>query len=114
MDAGSCAVVGSDAILTGMATRFSSPTFVGRAAQLGLLEDARRRAAAGPSAVVVVGGEAGLGAGRAVGAAAGPGGVGRRPAAHRAGGGGPALGRPVHPGAARLPGPRPAPLGAAA
>src|SRR5918996_565466 len=61
MDAGSCAVVGSDAILTGMATRFSSPTFVGRAAQLGLLEDARRRAAAGPSAVVVVGGEAGVG-----------------------------------------------------
>ncbi|HZA82983.1 MAG TPA: AAA family ATPase [Actinomycetes bacterium] len=44
-----------------MATRFSSPTFVGRAAQLGLLEDARRRAAAGPSAVVVVGGEAGVG-----------------------------------------------------
>jgi DNA-binding CsgD family transcriptional regulator len=44
-----------------MATRFSSPTFVGRAAELGVLEDARRRAAAGPSAVVVVGGEAGVG-----------------------------------------------------
>ena len=44
-----------------MAIRFSSPTFVGRAAELGLLEDARRRAAAGPSAAVVVGGEAGVG-----------------------------------------------------
>jgi DNA-binding CsgD family transcriptional regulator/tetratricopeptide (TPR) repeat protein len=44
-----------------MATRFSSPTFVGRGAELGLLEDARRRVADGPSAVVVVGGEAGVG-----------------------------------------------------
>ena len=44
-----------------MATRFSSPTFVGRAVELGLLEDAGRRAAAGPSAVVAVGGEAGVG-----------------------------------------------------
>jgi DNA-binding CsgD family transcriptional regulator/tetratricopeptide (TPR) repeat protein len=49
-----------------MAIRFSSPTFVGRAAELGLLDEARRRAAAGRSAVVVVGGEAGVGKTRLV------------------------------------------------
>jgi DNA-binding CsgD family transcriptional regulator/tetratricopeptide (TPR) repeat protein len=49
-----------------MAIRFSSPTFVGRAAELGLLDDARRRAASGRSAVVVVGGEAGVGKTRLV------------------------------------------------
>ncbi len=49
-----------------MAIRFSSPTFVGRAAELGLLDEAWRRAAAGRSAVVVVGGEAGVGKTRLV------------------------------------------------
>ena len=48
-----------------MAIRLSSLTFVGRAAELGVLEAARRRAAAGPS-VVVVGGEAGVGKTRLV------------------------------------------------
>jgi DNA-binding CsgD family transcriptional regulator/tetratricopeptide (TPR) repeat protein len=48
-----------------MAIRMSSLTFVGRAAELGVLEAARRRAAAGPS-VVVVGGEAGVGKTRLV------------------------------------------------
>ena len=48
-----------------MATGFSSPTFIGRAAELGQLEAARRRAAAVP-AVVVVGGEAGVGKTRLV------------------------------------------------
>jgi DNA-binding CsgD family transcriptional regulator/tetratricopeptide (TPR) repeat protein len=43
-----------------MASRFSSPTFVGRAVELGQLDAARARVAAGP-AVVVVGGEAGVG-----------------------------------------------------
>jgi ATP/maltotriose-dependent transcriptional regulator MalT len=49
-----------------MAIRFSSPTFVGRAAELRLLDEARRRAASGRSAVVVVGGEAGVGKTRLV------------------------------------------------
>jgi DNA-binding CsgD family transcriptional regulator len=49
-----------------MAIRFSSPAFVGRAAELRLLDEAWRRAAAGPSAVVVVGGEAGVGKTRLV------------------------------------------------
>jgi DNA-binding CsgD family transcriptional regulator/tetratricopeptide (TPR) repeat protein len=49
-----------------MAIRFSSPTFVGRAAELELLDGAWRRAAAGASAVVVVGGEAGVGKTRLV------------------------------------------------
>jgi DNA-binding CsgD family transcriptional regulator len=49
-----------------MAIRFSSPTFVGRAAELGHLDDARCRAASGRSAVVVVGGEAGVGKTRLV------------------------------------------------
>jgi len=49
-----------------MAIRFSSPAFVGRAAELGLLDEAWRRAAAGRSAVVVVGGEAGVGKTRLV------------------------------------------------
>jgi len=49
-----------------MAIRFSSPTFVGRAAELGLLDEAWRRSAAGRSAVVVVGGEAGVGKTRLV------------------------------------------------
>jgi len=49
-----------------MAIRFSSPTFVGRAAEIGLLDEAWRRAAAGRSAVVVVGGEAGVGKTRLV------------------------------------------------
>jgi DNA-binding CsgD family transcriptional regulator/tetratricopeptide (TPR) repeat protein len=49
-----------------MAIRFSSPAFVGRAAELRLLDGAWRRAAAGPSAVLVVGGEAGVGKTRLV------------------------------------------------
>jgi DNA-binding CsgD family transcriptional regulator len=49
-----------------MAIRFSSPNFVGRAAELELLDGAWRRAAAGASAVVVVGGEAGVGKSRLV------------------------------------------------
>ncbi len=48
-----------------MASRFSCPTFVGRAVELGRLDVARGRAAAGP-AVVVVGGEAGVGKTRLV------------------------------------------------
>jgi DNA-binding CsgD family transcriptional regulator len=48
-----------------MAIGFSSPTFIGRAAELGQLDAARRRAGAGP-AVVVVGGEAGVGKTRLV------------------------------------------------
>jgi DNA-binding CsgD family transcriptional regulator len=48
-----------------MASRFSCPTFVGRAVELGRLDAARRRAADGPT-VVVVGGEAGVGKTRLV------------------------------------------------
>jgi predicted ATPase len=62
--AGSCAFVTWSAILNTMAVRFSSPTFVGRAAELARLDDARRRAAAGPPAAIVVGGEAGVGKSR--------------------------------------------------
>ena len=57
--------VGSNAILTSMAIRFSSPSFVGRAAELALLDQAWRRAAGGPAAAVV-GGEAGVGKTRLV------------------------------------------------
>jgi DNA-binding CsgD family transcriptional regulator/tetratricopeptide (TPR) repeat protein len=49
-----------------MAVRFSSPTFVGRGAQLARLDEARRRAVAGPPVVVVIGGEAGIGKTRLV------------------------------------------------
>jgi DNA-binding CsgD family transcriptional regulator/tetratricopeptide (TPR) repeat protein len=48
-----------------MAVRFFSPTFVGRTVELGRLDAARERAAADP-AVVVVGGEAGVGKTRLV------------------------------------------------
>jgi DNA-binding CsgD family transcriptional regulator/tetratricopeptide (TPR) repeat protein len=64
--AGSCAFVTWSAILNTMAVRFSSPTFVGRAAELARLDDARRRAAAGPPAAIVVGGEAGVGKSRLI------------------------------------------------
>jgi DNA-binding CsgD family transcriptional regulator len=59
--AGSCASVTGKAILASMATRFSSPVFVGRGAELARLDEARRRTASGPPAAVVVGGEAGVG-----------------------------------------------------
>jgi DNA-binding CsgD family transcriptional regulator len=49
-----------------MATRFSSPVFVGRAAELAQLDEARRRTVGGPPAAVVVGGEAGVGKSRLV------------------------------------------------
>ncbi|HEV8167194.1 MAG TPA: AAA family ATPase, partial [Actinomycetota bacterium] len=49
-----------------MAIRVSSPAFVGRAFELGLLDEAWRRAAAGPPTVVVIGGEAGVGKTRLV------------------------------------------------
>ncbi|HEX6675100.1 MAG TPA: AAA family ATPase [Actinomycetes bacterium] len=49
-----------------MATRFSSPVFVGRGAALAQLDGARRQTAAGPPAAVVVGGEAGVGKTRLV------------------------------------------------
>src|SRR5829696_853487 len=44
-----------------MGGRVASPTFVGRVEELELLEAARRRAADGEPAVVLVGGEAGVG-----------------------------------------------------
>ena len=44
-----------------MGGRVASPTFVGRLEELELLEAARRRAADGAPAVVLVGGEAGVG-----------------------------------------------------
>jgi predicted ATPase len=44
-----------------MGGRVASPTFVGRIEELELLEAARRRAADGEPAVVLVGGEAGIG-----------------------------------------------------
>ncbi len=64
--AGSCASVTGAAILATMATRFSSPVFVGRGAELAELGEARRRTAGGPPAAVVVGGEAGVGKTRLV------------------------------------------------
>jgi AAA ATPase domain len=44
-----------------MGGRVASPTFVGRIEELQTLEAARRRAANGEPAVVLVGGEAGIG-----------------------------------------------------
>jgi hypothetical protein len=44
-----------------MGGRVASPTFAGRVEELELLEAARRRAADGDPAVVLVGGEAGVG-----------------------------------------------------
>jgi predicted ATPase len=44
-----------------MGGRVASPTFVGRVEELELLEAARVRAAEGEPAVVLVGGEAGVG-----------------------------------------------------
>jgi DNA-binding CsgD family transcriptional regulator len=64
--AGSCAFVAWNAILAYMAIRFCSPTFVGRAAELARLDAARQRAATGPPAAVVIGGEAGVGKSRLV------------------------------------------------
>ena len=49
-----------------MGGRGASPTFVGRVEELELLEAARRRAADGEPAVVLVGGEAGIGKTRLV------------------------------------------------
>jgi hypothetical protein len=49
-----------------MGGRVASPTFVGRVEELELLEAARRRAADGEPAVVLVGGEAGVGKTRLV------------------------------------------------
>ena len=49
-----------------MGGRVQSPTFVGRVEELELLEAARRRAADGDPAVVLVGGEAGVGKTRLV------------------------------------------------
>jgi tetratricopeptide (TPR) repeat protein len=49
-----------------MGGRVASPTFVGRVEELELLEAARRRAAEGEPAVVLVGGEAGVGKTRVV------------------------------------------------
>jgi DNA-binding CsgD family transcriptional regulator/tetratricopeptide (TPR) repeat protein len=49
-----------------MGGRVASPTFVGRVEELELLESARRRAADGEPAVVLVGGEAGVGKSRLV------------------------------------------------
>ena len=49
-----------------MGGRVASPTFVGRLEELELLEAARRRAADGEPAVVLVGGEAGVGKTRLV------------------------------------------------
>jgi predicted ATPase len=50
-----------------MGGRVASPTFIGRIEELELLEAARRRAADGEPAVVLVGGEAGVGKTRLVG-----------------------------------------------
>jgi DNA-binding CsgD family transcriptional regulator/tetratricopeptide (TPR) repeat protein len=50
-----------------MGGRVASPTFVGRVEELHLLEAARRRVAIGEPAVVLVGGEAGVGKTRLVG-----------------------------------------------
>jgi DNA-binding CsgD family transcriptional regulator/tetratricopeptide (TPR) repeat protein len=50
----------------GMAATLSSPHLVGRASELALLEDALRRATDGEPAVVLVGGDAGLGKSRLV------------------------------------------------
>jgi len=47
-------------------TQLASPVFVGRAAELGRLDDALRRAEAGEGAAVIVGGEAGVGKTRLV------------------------------------------------
>ncbi|WP_041259616.1 helix-turn-helix transcriptional regulator [Pseudofrankia inefficax] len=47
-------------------TPLASPVFVGRAAELGRLDDALRRAEAGEGAAVIVGGEAGVGKTRLV------------------------------------------------
>jgi predicted ATPase len=49
-----------------MGGRVASPTFVGRVAELQTLEAATRRAADGDPAVVLVGGEAGVGKTRLV------------------------------------------------
>ena len=49
-----------------MGSRVASPTFVGRVEELQILEAARRRAADGEPAVVLVGGEAGIGKTRLV------------------------------------------------
>jgi len=49
-----------------MGGRVASPTFVGRVEELQVLEAARRRAADGEPAVVLVGGEAGVGKTRLV------------------------------------------------
>ena len=53
-------------MIAGMAASLSSPVLVGRAAELAVLDDALARAAEGEPAVVLVGGDAGLGKTRLV------------------------------------------------
>jgi len=65
--AGSFASRAGDAILGTMTTTLTSPTFVGRTEELARLAAAGQRAAAGTPAVVVVGGEAGVGKTRLAG-----------------------------------------------
>src|SRR3954468_11921774 len=50
----------------GVATRVSSPEMIGRGAELAALSDARERAASGTPAVVLIGGESGVGKSRLV------------------------------------------------
>jgi DNA-binding CsgD family transcriptional regulator len=58
---------GGFGIIAGMAERVSSPTFVGRAEELRRLEAALERAGEGEPAIVLLGGEAGVGKTRLVG-----------------------------------------------
>jgi DNA-binding CsgD family transcriptional regulator len=65
--AGSFALGPASAILVDMSASLTCPTFVGRTAESARLAEARDRASAGTPAVVVVGGEAGVGKSRLVG-----------------------------------------------
>jgi transcriptional regulator with PAS, ATPase and Fis domain len=62
--AGSFALGPASAILVDMSASLTCPTFVGRTAESARLAEARDRTAAGTPAVVVVGGEAGVGKSR--------------------------------------------------
>jgi predicted ATPase len=52
--------------MSGVPARVSSPTFIGRAAELAALDAALARAADGRSTAVLVGGDAGMGKSRLV------------------------------------------------
>ena len=77
LDRGAFAAVMPSPTMEDVATRVSSPQFIGRDAELAALTEAVARAAAGDASVVLVGGEAGIGKTRLIAEVAGSGSTGR-------------------------------------